>query len=142
MNREQEQKSYKKVTLRERTASHVTYGVLLVITYWELFGRDWHDWNKPVRLAVLIAVGGYSCFLWVRSQQYREEKTDEMARQNLLRADSLTLKVEAVLMVVLAFAGALGVLSATGMGYGIVLSVLAGLILRAAAFWVMDTRGV
>ena len=132
----------KKVTLRELVANKIVFAVLLALYYWMWARRNWSDYFMAIQYVVLIFAACYFLFQWEREKKYKKEAQDELAEHNLLRANSLSLKILVVLLVAAAFLGALGLLDAAGVGYCIVGALLVVSVVRTVAFCWMDIKGV
>ena len=132
----------KKVTLRELVGTKIVYALLIAVYYWMWARRDWHDYYETIQ----YVVAGFTFFFLVmqsdRIRKYHKEEKDELAQQNLLRADSICFKILLLILVVTAFMGAMGILSNLTMGYVIVGAILAISIIRFVLFGVMDSKGV
>lgn len=77
-----------------------------------------------------------------RIRKYSKETKDEMAIQNLRRADAICLKIMIVAAVVIAFAGAITLFDGIMAGYALVGTILAVTIIRFIIFCIMDSKGV
>ena len=77
-----------------------------------------------------------------RIRKYSKETKDEMAIQNLRRADAICLKIMIVAAVVIAFAGAITVFDGIMSGYALVGTILVLSIIRFLIFCIMDSKGV
>ena len=131
-----------KVTLREIVGTKIIYGVLLVFYYWMWARRDWHDYYDTIQHAVSLFTIIFFMLQALRIYKYNKEEKDELAIQNLLRADSIALKIMVAAAVVIAFACAVGAINASIAGYALVGTVFALTIIRCVIFCVMDSKGV
>ena len=107
-----------KVTLKEIVATKIIYALLLACYYWMWARREG------------------------RIRKYSKEEKDELAIHNLLRADSIGLKVMTAATIVIAFACAVGAVSGTAAGYALVGMVFALAVIRFMIFCIMDSKGV
>ena len=77
-----------------------------------------------------------------RVYKYSKETKDELAIQNLRRADAICLKIMIIAAIIIAFAGAITFLDGIMAGYVLVGTILALAITRFAVFCIMDSKGV
>ena len=130
-----------KVSLKELVGTTIIYALLLACYYWMWARQDWHDWY----LSVQYAIAGFTVLFFViqadRIRRYSKEEKDEMAVENLRRADALCLKLFIPAAAVIAFAGAMTVLDGRTAGYAIVGTIFVLTVIRFAAFCLMDSRG-
>lgn len=131
-----------KVSLKELVGTKIVYALLLVCYYWMWARRDWHDYYMSIQ----YAVAGFSILFFLiqidRIRKYSKETKDELAVQNLRRADSICLKIMIIAVTLIAFAGAITLLDGIMAGYAIVGTILALAIIRFTVFCLMDSKGV
>ena len=77
-----------------------------------------------------------------RIRTYNKEEKDELAIQNLRRADAIGLKMMTAAAIVIAFACAVGAIGGAAAGYALVGTIFALAVIRFIIFCVMDSRGV
>lgn len=131
-----------KVTLKELVGTKIVYALLLCCYYWMWARQDWHDYYMTIQYAV---AGATLCFFVLqasRIRRYSKETEDELAVENLRRADSLCLKLFVLTAAVIAFACALRFFDGLMAGYALVGTLLLLSIIRFAAFCIMDSKGV
>ncbi len=131
-----------KVTLKEMVGTKIIYAVLLVFYYWMWARRDWHDYYMAIQHMVSLFTIIFFFLQAIRIYKYSKEEKDELAIQNLLRADSIALKIMVAAAVAVAFACAVGAISASAAGYALVGIILALAVIRLVIFCVMDNKGV
>lgn len=131
-----------KVSLKELVGTKIIYAVLLVFYYWMWARRDWHDYYDTVQLMVSLFTVVFFAIQADRIHRYSKEEKDELAIQNLRRVDSLGLKLVVAADVIIAFAGAVGILDGRTAGYALVGVVLALAVVRFILFCVMDSKGI
>lgn len=131
-----------KVTLKELVGTKIVYAILLICYYWMWARRDWHDYYMSIQ----YAVAGFTILFFLiqarRIRMYHKEEKDELAIQNLRRADAICLKIMIVAGVTIAFAGATMILDGIMMGYALVGTILALTVIRYISFCIMDSKGV
>ena len=131
-----------KVSLKELVGTKIVYALLLVCYYWMWARRDWHDYYMSIQ----YAVAGFSILFFLiqidRIRKYSKETKDELAVQNLRRADSICLKIMIIAVTLIAFAGAITLLDGIMAGYALVGTILALAIIRFIVFCLMDSKGV
>lgn len=131
-----------KVSLKEMVGTKIIYAVLLVFYYWMWARRDWHDYYDTVQLVMSV----FACIFFAiqadRTRRYSREEKDELAIQNLRRADSVGLKLMMVANVVIAFALAFAIIDGRKAGYALVALILALTVVRFILFCVMDSKGI
>ena len=130
-----------KVTLKELVGTKIIYALLLACYYWMWARRDWHDYYMSIQ----YAVAGFSILFFLiqidRIRKYSKETKDELAVQNLRRADSICLKIMIIAVTLIAFAGAITLLDGIMAGYALVGTILALAIIRFIVFCLMDRKG-
>lgn len=131
-----------KVTLREMVGTKIIYGVILVFYYWMWARRDWHDYYETIQLMVSLFTVIFFTLQALRIYKYNKEEKDELAIQNLLRADSIALKVLVAAAVVIAFACSVEAINTSAAGYALVVAIFVLTIIRFVIFCVMDSKGV
>lgn len=132
----------RKVTLREIVANKIIYAMLVVLYYWMWARRDWKDYYETIQYAITI----FTCvFLFIQASRIRKfdkESIDEMAKANLDRINHICLRILVGAVIVIAFAGAMELMSHLIMGYALVSSLLIISIIRAVMFYIVDVKGV
>lgn len=131
-----------KVTLRELVGTKIIYAVLLVCYYWMWARRDWHDYYDTIQNTVFVFTILFFALQADRIRRYKKEETDEMAVQNLQRADAISLKIMIAAVIVIAFACAVSIIDGRMAGYALVGMILVLTVLRSIIFCVMDSKGV
>ena len=131
----------KKVNLREIVGTKIIYAVLVAFYYWMWARRDWHDFYITIQNVVSVFTLVFLLLQASRIRKYKKESFDELAEQNLKVTDSICLKISMVVLVVIAFLGALTILDAIMMGYAIVGWLVAIMILRFIIFTIKDIKG-
>lgn len=131
-----------KVTLKEMVGTKIIYAALLVCYYWMWARRDWHDYYMTIQKAVVVFTVLFFAIQADRIRKYSKEEKDELAIQNLRRADSIGLKIMTVSAVVIAFACGVTFLDGTMAGYALAGMVLLSAVIRFIIFSVMDSKGV
>lgn len=132
----------KKVTLSELVATKIIYAVLLALYYWMFARKDWHDYYTGIQSAATFFTIIFFIYQYIRIKKYKQEITDELAAQNLKRADSICIKIFTVAAAITAFMGAIEIINNLQMGYvlmGIIVSVA---VIRTIIFYIMDTKGI
>lgn len=131
-----------KVTLRELVGTRIVYALLLGFYYWMWARRDWRGYYDTIQIMVLVFTTVFLLLQERRLRKYHKEETDELAVQNLRRADSACLKLLVVAVAAIAFLGAMMVLDAAVMGYALVGAIFALAVVRFIMFCVMDSKGI
>lgn len=131
-----------KVTLKEMVGTKIIYAVLLVFYYWMWARRDWHDYYMAIQHMVSLFTIIFFFLQAIRIYKYSKEEKDELAIQNLLRADSIALKIMVAAAVAIAFACAVEAISPSVAGYALVGIIFALAVIRLVIFCVMDNKGV
>lgn len=131
-----------KVSLREMVGTKIIYAVLLVFYYWMWARRDWHDYYMTIQHMVSLFTIIFFMMQAVRIYKYSKEEKDELAIQNLLRADAIGLKIMVAASIIIAFACAVKAIDGEIAGYAIVGAIFALSIIRFIIFCVMDSKGV
>ena len=131
-----------KVTLKEIVGTRIVYAALLVSYYWMWARRDWHDYYETVQNTVAVFTIVFFAMQASRIHKYSKEEKDELAIQNLRRADAIGLKIMTAAAVVVAFACAVGAIDGTAAGYALVGAILALAVIRFIIFCVMDSKGI
>lgn len=131
-----------KVSLKELVGTKIVYALLIVCYYWMWARRDWHDYYMSIQ----YAVAGFSILFFLmqidRIRKYSKETKDELAIQNLRRADAICLKIMTAAVILIAFGGAMALLDGIMAGYALVGTILALAITRFVVFCIMDSKGV
>lgn len=131
-----------KVTLKEIVGTRIVYAALLVSYYWMWARRDWHDYYETVQNTVAVFTIVFFAIQASRIHKYSKEEKDELAIQNLRRADAIGLKIMTAAAIVVAFACAVGAIDGTAAGYALVGAIFALAVIRFIIFCVMDSRGI
>lgn len=131
-----------KVTLKELVGTRIIYALLLICYYWMWARRDWQGYYEAIQSMVVWFTVLFFALQAGRIRRYSKEEKDELALQNLRRADALCLKLLLAAAVVIAFAGAVGALRGPQMGYALVFSIFALAVIRFILFCIMDSKGV
>ena len=131
-----------KVTLKEIVATKIIYAMLLVCYYWMWARRDWHNYYDTIQNTVMVFTIVFFAMQAGRIHKYSKEEKDELAIQNLRRTDAIALKLMTAAIVFIAFACAVGAISAPAAGYALMATILALAVVRFLIFCVMDSRGV
>ncbi len=131
-----------KVTLKEMVGTKIIYAVLLVCYYWMWARREWYDYYDTIQYMVALFTILFFALQANRIWKYSKEEKDELAIQNLCRADAIGLKIMVAAAVFIAFAGAVGAMDGTTAGYALVGMVLVLTVIRFILFCVMDSKGV
>ena len=131
-----------RVTLREIVGTKIIYAVLLVFYYWMWASRDWHDYYSVIQQMVTIFTIVFFALQANRIHKYSKEEKDELAIQNLRRADAIGLKIMVAAAVVIAFACAVAMMDGKMAGYALVGMILVLTVIRFIVFCVMDSKGV
>lgn len=134
-----------KVTLKELVGTKIIYAALLVCYYWMWARQDWQNYYETIQLVVAVFTVVFFALQANRIRKYNKETKDELAIQNLRRADSLCFKLMIAAIVVIAFAAdTFAILSLDGrlVGYALVVLMLILSVLRFAAFSIMDSKGI
>ncbi len=131
-----------KVTLKELTGTKIIYAVLLVCYYWMWARRDWHDYYETIQNAVVVFTVLFLAIQADRIRKYSKEEKDELAIQNLRRADAVGYKVMVLAAIVIAFGCVVTFLDGIMAGYALVGTVLAVCVMRFIIFCVMDSKGI
>ena len=130
------------VTVKEMAGTKIIYAMLLACYYWMWARRDWHNYYDIIQDVVSVFTIVFFILQASRIHKYSKEEKDELAIQNLRRADSAGLKILVVAVSVIAFACAVKAISGTVAGYALVGAVLAITVVRFALFCVMDSKGI
>ncbi len=131
-----------KVTLKELVGTRIVYALLLILYYWMWARRDWRPYYETVQNGVCIFTVVFFLLQAGRIRRYNKEQKDELAIQNLRRANTLGLRLMTAAVIVVAFAGAVGALGGPAMGYALVWMVFALAVIRFILFCAMDSKGV
>ena len=131
-----------KVTLKEIVGEKIIYALLLVCYYWMWARRDWQGYYDTVQNLLM----GFTILFFIlqadRVRKYSREETDELAIQNLRRADSIGLRLMIAAVAVIAFACSVEAIDGKTAGYALVGAVLVLSIVRFLTFCIMDSKGV
>lgn len=128
--------------MRELVGTRIVYALLLGFYYWMWARRDWRGYYDTIQIMVLVFTTVFLLLQERRLRKYHKEETDELAVQNLRRADSACLKLLVVAVAAIAFLGAMMVLDAAVMGYALVGAIFALAVVRFIMFCVMDSKGI
>ncbi len=131
-----------KVTLKEKVGTKIIYAVLLVCYYWMWARRDWHDYYMTIQNVVFTFTIFFFAIQADRIRKYSKEEKDEMAIQNLWRADAISLKIMIAATIAIAFAGGVAFIDGRMAGYALVGMILALTVIRFVIFYIMDSKGI
>lgn len=131
-----------KVSLRELVGTKIVYALLLVCYYWMWARRDWHDYYVSIQNAVACFTFLFFLFQANRIRKYNKETKDELAVQNLRRADAICLKILIAAVIITAFAGAITLLDGRMAGFALVGILFVLAVIRFVIFCIMDSKGV
>ena len=131
-----------KVTLKEIVGTKIIYAVLLVCYYWMWARRDWHHYYEMIQNAVAVFTIIFFALRAIRIYKYSKEEKDEMAVQNLRRADAVSLKIMMIATIIIAFACGVTFLNGQMAGYTLVGLILLLTVIRFIMFSIMDSKGV
>lgn len=131
-----------KVTLKEVVGTKIVYALLLVCYYWMWARRDWRPYYETIQNTVVVFTIVFFAMQASRIHRYSKEEKDELAIQNLRRADAVGLKLMTAAAIVIAFACAVGAIGGAAAGYALVGTVFALAVIRFLLFCVMDSRGI
>lgn len=131
-----------KVTLKELVGTRIIYALLLVCYYWMWARRDWQAYYDTIQYGVAVFTIVFFLLRSERVRKYSKEEKDELAVQNLRRADAAGLKLLTAAVVVIAFACAVECVDGRTAGYALVGSILVLAVVWLVLFCVMDSRGV
>lgn len=131
-----------KVTLKEKVGTKIIYAVLLACYYWMWARRDWHSFYETIQNVVVVFTIVFFALQAVRIHKYSKEEKDELAIQNLRRADAIGLKIMTAAVTVIAFACAVAAIDGRMAGYALVGTVVALTIIRFIIFCIMDSKGI
>ena len=131
-----------KVSLKEMVGTKIIYAILLICYYWMWARRDWHNYYTTIQNTVMVFTFVFFIMQASRIRKYSKEEKDELAIQNLRRTDAIALKLMTAAIVFIAFACAVGAISAPAAGYALMATILALAVIRFLIFCVMDSRGV
>lgn len=131
-----------KVTLKELAGTKMVDAVLLVCYYWMWARRDWQNYYMTVQNMVVVFTVVFFAIQASRIRKYSKEEKDELAVQNLRRADAIALKVMVAAVIFIAFACAVQAIDGTAAGYALVVMIFVLAAIRFLLFCVMDSRGI
>lgn len=131
-----------KVTMKELVGTKIIYALLLVCYYWMWARRDWHDYYDTIQNTVFVFTIAFFSLRATRVLKYSKEETDELAIQNLRRADVIGLKILVISTIMIAFACAVEGIDGPTAGYALVGSVFVLSVIRFIIFWVLDSKGL
>lgn len=131
-----------KVTLREFVGTKIIYAVLLVCYYWMWARRDWHDYYTAIQNVIVGFTVLFFAIQADRIRKYSKEEKDELAIQNLRRADAIGLKIMIAAAILIAFACATTLIDGIMAGYALVGTILVLTVIRFIIFCMMDSKGV
>ena len=130
-----------KVTLKELVGTKIIYAVLLVCYYWMWARRDWHNYYETIQNVVFIFTIIFFAMQAGRIYKYSKEDKDELAIQNLRRADAIGLKIMVTAAIIIAFACAVRAIDVAAAGYALVGMIFVLTVIRFILFCVMDSKG-
>lgn len=131
-----------KVTLKELVGTKIIYAVLLACYYWMWARRDWQDYYTAIQNVVAIFTVIFFALQANRIHKYSKEERDELAIQNLRRADAIGLKIMVAAAIIIAFACAVEFVEGRIAGYALVGAIFLLTVVRFILFCVMDSKGV
>ena len=131
-----------KVTLKELVGTKIIYAVLLVCYYWMWARQDWHEYYVVIQNVVCVFTVVIFAMQASRIRKYSKEEKDEMAVQNLRRADAVSLKIMMIATIIIAFACGVTFLNGQMAGYTLVGLILVLTVIRFIMFCIMDSKGV
>ena len=131
-----------KVTLKEIVGTKIIYAMLLVCYYWMWARRDWHDYYDTVQNIVAVFTIAFFALRAVRIMKCSKEEKDELAIQNLRRADAIGLKIMIAATIAIAFACGVALIDGSTAGYALVGMIFVLSVIRFMIFCVMDSKGV
>ena len=131
-----------KVTLKELVGTKIIYAVLLVCYYWIWARQDWHEYYVVIQNVVCVFTVVFFAMQASRIRKYSKEEKDEMAVQNLRRADAVSLKIMMIATIIIAFACGVTFLNGQMAGYTLVGLILVLTVIRFIMFCIMDSKGV
>ena len=132
----------KKVTLLELVGTKTIYAVLISLYYWMCARRDWNDYYVTIQYALAIFTITFLLIQYFRINKYKQEAVDELAKQNLDRANTICINVMMIATIIIAFSGALEFINHIIMGYALVWTLVVVSILRTVIFYIMDVKGI
>ena len=130
-----------KVTLKEIVAERMVYALLLVHYYWMWARRDWHDYYMTIQNTINIFAIVFFALQAKRIRKYSKEEKDELAIQNLRRADAIGLKIMVGAVILIAFACGVECFDSRMAGYALVGMLFALTVIRFILFCIMDSKG-
>lgn len=131
-----------KVTLKEILGTKIIYAGLIAAYYWMWARTDWKGYYEVIQNSIVIFTIVFFILMACRKAKYHKEEFDELAISNLKRCDALCLKMAMMIMVLVAFLGALNVVDGVIMGYILVNAIIVLSLIRTIIFSVMDSKGV
>lgn len=131
-----------KVTLKELLISQIICAILIAADYWMLARNDWQDYYTYIQTILFASTFAFFFIQAMRIRKYKKESFDELAITNLKRCDSICLKIAVVSIIIVAFLGAVEVITGTIIGYLLVVLLIVLAIVRSIIFSVMDSKGV
>lgn len=131
-----------RVTLKEISGTKIIYAALLVCYYWMWARRDWQDYYITIQNIVAIFTVLFFAMQANRIRKYSKEEKDELAIQNLRRADAIGLKIMVAAAIIIAFACAVAFIDGRLAGYALVGMICALSVIRFIMFCIMDSKGV
>lgn len=136
----------KKVSLKEIVGTKVIFAVMIASYYWMWARTDWKEYYQTIQTAMGVFLFAFFIIQAERIRKYKKEGFDEMAEQNLKRCDSICLKLFVAAMLVTAWVcaiiGHVNTMSASVVGWIIILSIVAISVIRTILFVIMDSKGV
>mgnify|MGYP000111710978 FL=1 len=133
-------KTQKKLNLRAWMFIKVLPAIVLVMYYWMITRYDFQINFIAIQNIVFGFFGVFLYFL-IFGKNNRDLE-DEFAKHNIMRVNSFCLKISYLLFIVIALINATLELSTVVLGYFAVGSILILSIIRAIAFYILDTRMV
>lgn len=113
--------------------------IVLVMYYWMITR---YDFNINFIAIQNIVFGFFGVFLFLIFGKKNRDIEDEFAKQNKMKVDSFCLKISYLIFIAIALINAVFELYTVVLGYFAVGSILILSIIRAVAFYILDTRMV
>lgn len=104
--------------------------------------RDWHHYYETIQNTVVVFTFVFFALRAARVYKYNQEEKDELAIQNLRRADAIGLKIMTAAVIAIGFACAVRAIDGTAAGYALVGMIFVLAVIRFIIFCVMDSKGV
>ena len=131
-----------KVSLKELVGTKIIYAGLIAFYYWTWARQDWHSGYDAIQNAVFLFTIVFFILQASRIRRYSKEEKDELAIQNLRRADAIGLKIMVGALLLIAFACGVECFDSRMAGYALVGMLFALTVIRFILFCIMDSKGV